>query len=283
MIGWSEIPYGMRKIVLKKLNGVKTVLNLKMLLGEIMHNAIQRPEALSILISNIIEQCNITTKTLEIIPEEELLYEVLPGKHLKSDNKVIQGHVDVNATIFSIEIKTTNTYAADWDVNELNPNYVMQLNGYLGTMKQEYGILLVINMRAFQNTFNSMAESAEKWTAVIPIRFNKTLFDLSVEKAKTIFMALEQKFIDLPCPEYKWECGFCEVIDKCGKVQIKCENINIDKHGKPKKCNKPMYDWVDCLSRNFKDGPICQNCYENKTQKRIEYDVFKYVKEYPWD
>jgi len=284
VIGWSELPYGMRKLVLMKLHGVKPTFNLKMLLGEIMHGAIQKPETLSILIAKIVEQCNIDVKTLEIIPEDELMYEVLPGKHLKSEPKMIQGHIDTNATLFSIEIKTTNTYAAEWDVNDLNPNYVFQLNGYLGSKQQYWGYLIVINMRAFQNTFKSFQESAEKWTTVIPIKFNEKLFELSIEKAKTIFLALEENFIDLPCSEHEWECKYCDVREPyCGKVEITCEHVSADKNGKPRKCVSKMYDWPECLSRAFKNSPICRNCYENKTQKRIDYNEFKYIKQYPWD
>jgi hypothetical protein len=135
-------------------------------------------------------------------------------------------------------------------------------------------------MRAFTNTFNSWDEIWQKHGFILPYEFDQELFDLTLQKAKTIFEHIEAKDPNLPCPENEWECKYCPVIAQCGKVEVKCLHRDPKSH---KLCSNKMLEWAECLTKDFKKEPICRNCYEKKTQKRKPYEEIKYVKKYPWE
>lgn len=278
VIGWSELPYGMRKIALKKVHGISGGSNMKTLMGQIMHSAFQQPEPLSLLITSILHETNITPRTLNIIPEYKLKYEIQSEQFLKTDDVMLEGHIDTHTSLFSWELKTTWTYDKYWS-KEMVPYHQFQLNGYLGSVHQKWGVLSCINMRAFMNTFHSFKESSEKWSYTLPVHFSQKQFDLSLKKAELIFLEIDNGTANLECPVFDWECKYCDVREQCGKEEIRCSFVD----NKNERCKTKMLEWTKCLTDEFLDKPICQNCYEKKTLKRKDYNNIKYKKMYPFE
>ncbi len=279
IIGWSELPYGMRKIALKKIHGIKTESNMKTLMGQIIHETFQQPEALSLLITSILHETDIVPRQLEVVPEYKLKYEIESDKFLTIEDVVLEGHIDTNTSIFPWELKTTWTYDKYWS-KEMVPYHQFQLNGYLGSIQKKWGVLSCINMRAFLNTFHSFKESSEKWSYTLPVHFSQKQFDLSIKKAELIFLEIDNNTANLECPVFDWECKYCDVREQCGKTPIRCSFVD----NKNQRCTNKMYEWVDCLTEEFLEKPICQNCYENKTRLRKPYNDIKYNgKFYPYE
>jgi hypothetical protein len=252
---------------------------MKTIMGQIMHSALQQPKPLTQLITEILQQTDIIPRKIEVVPEYELQYEVQSDQFLTvKEAHIIEGHIDTFTDIFSWELKTTWTYDKFWS-KELAPYYSTQLNGYLGSKGQKWGVLSCINMRAFLNTFKSFEDSSKKWTYNLPVHFNQKQFDLSLKKAELIFLEIDEGTANLECPVFDWECNYCDVQEQCGKEDIRCSFV--DK--KNDRCKKIMKEWKECLTDEFLDKPICQNCYENKTNKRKEYYKVKYKKMYPYE
>lgn len=279
VIGWSALPYGMRKIALRKIHRIPSTMDMKKLMGQLMNHVLQDPDALAMVVSAILNQTDLEVQNITVIPEEKLKHEINGGQFLSvQDAKIIEGHIDTYTSLFSWELKTTWINYAKWS-REIAPHYAVQLNGYLGSKQQEWGVVSCINMLGFKNTFHSFKESSEKWTYNIPIFFSQKQFDLSIQKAILVFKAIDDGEANLECPVFEWECP-CDAVEKCGKIPIRCsyvDNLN-------KRCTKVMFEWEDCLTDEFKEKPICKNCYENKTNKRKEYHKVKYNgKLYPYE
>ena len=279
IIGWSDLPYGMRKIALRKIHGKPGESNMKTLMGQLMNHVLQNPPALQRVVQEILKTTDIKPRQIRVVPEEELHYEINGEQFVDVKNaKIIEGHIDTYTDIFSWELKTTWNLSKYWS-KEMAPHHAIQLNGYLGSKKQEWGVVTCINMRAFMNTFKSFQESSEKWTYNLPVHFNSRQFDLTVKKATLIFKEIDNNTANLECPVYDWECKLCNVREECGKEEIRCTFV--DKKGD--QCKKVMMEWFDCLTDEFKDKPICQHCYETKTLKRKPYSDMKYTKMYPFE
>lgn len=279
IIGWSALPYGMRKIALRKIHRVKSTMDMKKLMGQLMNFVLQEPETLSSVVTSILNETNLKAREIAVVPEYKLSYEVCSDQFIRvQDSKIIEGHVDTYTSLFSWELKTTWVNYSKWSL-EIAPHYAVQLNGYLGSMKQEWGVVSCINMRGFMNAFNSFKESSEKWTYNIPVHFSRKQFDLSLKKAELIFLEIDNGTANLECPVFEWECNYCDVREVCGKKEIRCsyvDNVN-------KQCTKKMFEWEVCLTDAFLSKPICKNCYENKTLKRKPYHEIKYKKMYPYE
>lgn len=268
-IGCSSLSSCARTTIIKKIHGIKTPPNPKMLMGHIMGEALARPKSAFKIIDMINEQFGIKG-LIEITAEPVLKYEVAPGKFL-------EGHIDLNTNLYPIEIKTTWVYVREW-VKEIAARYFIQANAYLGIQKKNVGFVATLNMRAFMAKFHSWKELWEKYGYFIPFYFNQNTFDASIEKVRFIFKQIEKKDPDVECHPESWECRLCDVRDLCGKVLGKCKHVN--KNGKV--CGKEMYEWVECLTKEFLDEPLCQNCYEKKTLKRKPYEIYKYSKTFPY-
>lgn len=273
-IGCSSLSSCERSTILKKIHGVKTPSNPKMLMGSIMGVVLAQPTMLEPLISMINESFGITNFT-HITTEPVLTYEVLPNRYL-------QGHVDVNTNHYLIEIKTTWVYVREW-VKEIAKKYFIQANTYCGIQGVKLGFVATLNMRAFMAKFNSWSELWEKYGYFIPFTFNQELFDQTIKKARMMFRHIDANDPNVECHPESWECNYCEVAySHCGKTDMRCEHVNEKGKQKGKQCPKMMKVWYEILTPEFLDHPICQHCYENKTLKRKEYLTFKQSKPYPW-
>ncbi|MHA1291114.1 MAG: hypothetical protein ACTSQJ_00430 [Promethearchaeota archaeon] len=210
-IGCSELPFCARKICISRLYNIEVPTNMKMLGGKVWHSTIQSPEVLSSFLTMMYQQLGINTSNIRVIPEKEIKTEVLPGK-------IIEGHIDVFTSYFLLEIKTSHILLKYWS-RHVAPFHAFQLNTYLGIEKQILGYILHINLKAFESKIIDTNKVWEKYAYLIPIRFNKDLYNRAIEKAKMMFKMMDKKKFDLSGPEFDWECKTClkEVKEICGK------------------------------------------------------------------
>lgn len=270
-IGCSEVSYCARKTIIKRLKNIKFEGNNKTLIGTLFHSLIQNEEMLVPLIHEIDAKLNQKpTKKAEITTEKNIRYE------LSNDNFLV-GHVDVEVPYYIVEIKTTQIYARSFE-RSITGRYFIQGNLYTSITKKDFGFVTTLNLRAFQNDFKTWDKLWMDNGYILPFRTNELLFNASIEKCNLIFNHLSKNDYDIECHPADWECSKCEVIDTCGKEFVRCEHTD----EKGKQCNKKMPVWIDCLTNEFKELPLCQNCYEKKTRKRKEYLQYKIKKEFPW-
>jgi hypothetical protein len=260
IIGWSELPFCARKIIIKRLYKVETITNPKMLLGSILHATFQAPAVLNPLLTNIFQKLRVKDEIISILCEKET-------EHKIQDGRVIKGHIDVYTNLFAIEMKFTNTYVNYW-TRELTPYYFTQLNGYLGSEKLPFGFLMCINVRMFQATFTTWEALWNKYGYLIPVKFNQELFNASIERANNIFDAIKKRsFENIEGPEFEWECKYCnsKIREICGKEEYKCQRCK----------KKSFYEFPKILTDHFIKLPQCEGCFK-KINPHSKYIKFKY-------
>lgn len=279
VLGFSDAPYCLRKLVLKKLHNIKTKSNNKMLFGKIYEEILYRPEVLRAIRDKINSQLGITKKQA-MIPRMEDMWEFIPGHFIRL-------HPDIFSIFYIIEVKTTFIYVKYW-TKDLLSYQVAQLNGYLGYYKQQLGFIHKINGQVFQSGIKQSEKYWEKlwldYGYFLPIQFNKELYEDTLKRIKFTFECIENKKIPQVDCEFDWECRYCPVLKECGKSEVKCRNRN--KMGKL--CQNKMYEWEECLSDKFIENPICKNCF-SKSHPRFneeilekKYNEYKFIKKYLW-
>jgi len=270
-IGCSEVSYCARKTIIKRLKGIKFEGNNKTLIGTLFHSLIQNPKCVEPLIHRIDKKLGQKpTKKAEIQTEKNIRYP------LSNDNFLV-GHIDIESPNYIVEIKTTQIFARSFE-RSITGRYFIQGNLYTSITKKDFGFVTTLNLRAFQNDFKTWDKLWMDYGYILPFRTNELLFNASIEKCNLIFNKLAKNDYDIECHPADWECSKCEVIELCGKEMIRCEHTD----EKGKQCNKEMPVWIDCLTNDFKELPLCQNCYEKKTRKRKDYNEYKIKKEFPW-
>ena len=217
-LGCSEIPFCARKTIISRLYKIPITTNMKMLHGKIHHSIIQEPKVLERIISSICEQLHIT-EPVKVIKEKVISFEILEGKFL-------EGHIDVDTTYFIIEIKTTSVPLKYWSTS-IAPFHYIQSNNYLGIEKKEFGFILHINLHAYQSVIIDLNEVWQKYACFIPITFDQEIFDLTMDKAKTMFLLMEEESFDIAGPEFEWECKTCpkEIQEICKKPKSQIQII----------------------------------------------------------
>jgi len=271
VIGSSELGSCARKVVLQKILKRYETTNMKMLRGKIFHATFQKKQLIVDLIKGLKKDWNFDTEHFRAKVEKEQRY------HIGND-KYIEIHEDVGTSEFPIEFKFTSVHLKMW-TEEIADKYLVQMNTYLGIERQPVGVLVIVNLRGFDNKFNSIEETGQKWSFVLPVYFDKELFNLTVSKAKKIFEAIDCADPDHieHFPEHEWECGKCIVREECGKLEYSCEHRFENSKGIMVKCSKKMYEFEDRLTNKWLESPICQNCYENKIRARKPYLEIKYL------
>lgn len=211
-LGCSELPFCAKKTIISRLYQIPFEPNMKMLHGKIHHGVIQDPKILSELINSIYQQLGIKKEEINVKTEKLLIHEILPGKFL-------EGHVDIFADDFLIEIKTTSIplkYSKD-----IAPYHFAQANTYLGLTNLNLGFILRINLRAFQSDIINLKDVWKKYGCLVPVYFNRKLYDKTLEKAILMFRLMEKGEFNISSPEFEWECKTCqkEIKEICLKEQ----------------------------------------------------------------
>ena len=216
MLGCSELPFGAKKTLISRLFNIPVQMNMKMLHGKIHHAIIQKPEVLESIILSISNQIGLENPPITTYEIEKVV------SYDFSKNKGIEGHIDVETPNFLIEIKTTSVPLKFYS-KDIAPFHYIQLNTYLGIEKMDLGFLLSINLQAYQSQIINLNDVMRKYAYVVPIEFDQEIFDLTLEKAKTMLDCLEAGSYEMLCPEYEWECKTCtpEIKKICINGKIK--------------------------------------------------------------
>ena len=212
-LGASELPFCARKTIISRLYHIPFETNMKMLHGKIHHAVIQDPKVLTELIGSIYKQLAIKKKEVNVKTEKLIIKEIIPGKF-------IEGHVDIFADDFLIEIKTTSVpliYSKD-----IAPYYFVQTNTYLGLTNLTLGFILLVNLLAFQSEVSNFNDMWKKYGCFVPVQFNQELYDKTIEKAILMFKFMDQDKFNIAGPEFEWECRKCtkKIKEICLKKRI---------------------------------------------------------------
>lgn len=268
VLGASKVAMCKRGNLIANKLGIGFQGNAKTLFGQIFENILYSPRVLANIILEINNQLGIE-KSMSIDTDKEDYLTIF-------DKFKLRMHPDIYTNDYTIEVKTSSVYAKLWN-KDIAPYQVNQLNTYLGFYKQKYGFLLKINTRAFISDMNNFQEGYwdkvwKKYGFIIPIKFDQEMFDATIRRATEFFISLEEDNFKVECPEFSWECKRCtpDIRDNCGKAWIKC-----------RECSKKMWEWPSTVSDDFKDNPICENCFK-KIFPQHSYKKFKYIMKYPW-
>ena len=228
IVGSSEIPFGMRKIVINKRNQLQLEFNNKLLAGKMFHYSLQKPGVMYFITKEIntalgysereingkryIELENGNFMGFEVESETASMTEIIPGYFFRM-------HQDIHTTLYTIEIKTTNLPRSLW--KDLAIYHILQLNSYMGFNHQKFGFLLKIDLGSTKEDerytphggfYNSSSTKFNfiwnKYFMLYPHEFNEALFDYTIKKLKSVFtcLKLETKEELIPCPEHIFEC-----------------------------------------------------------------------------
>lgn len=201
-IGCSALPWCPRKTIIGHLRGYRFTGNPKTLHGTILHEAIQQPDVLAELLSQIMWFTDMVDKDLVVVPEKHLLEEIY-------EDHFLEGHVDVYTSRFLVEIKTTSTYMKYYN-HEVLPYHAQQLNTYMGLTGVHLGFILSLNTRAFQSKIEDWDKLWKKYGFILPVTFSEDLYAKTLARAKEIFEHMENDDWDLEGPMYDWECKVCD-------------------------------------------------------------------------
>jgi len=221
-LGCSEIPFCARKTIISRLYHIPITTNMKMLHGKIHHSIIQKSKVLKRLIESIDKQLEAIFKiykTNKVIKEKVISFEILEGR-------ILEGHIDIDTSEYIIEIKTTSIPLKFWS-RKIAPFHYIQANTYLGLEKKQFGFILYINLKAFESQVLDFDEIWKKYACFITIPFDQEIFDLTMEKAKTMFLLMEKESFDIAGPEFEWECKTCpkEIQEICKKPKSQIQII----------------------------------------------------------
>jgi len=211
-LGASDISLCARATLIKKIYGIKTELNNKMLFGKIYEAVLKIPTNLKFFFYNLHKRFKIIGEldpklTYDEICNKEDYYELMPGWYIRL-------HPDIYTNLYTVEIKTTWSYEKTF-TRELLPYQLAQENLYMGFYKHKLGFLHKINGRVFMNAITKEKEGYWetawlKYGYFLPVYFDEALFKLSIQRFKYLFKKLDEKeYMDTQGPEEVWECKYC--------------------------------------------------------------------------
>ena len=250
----NEISMGMRKNVILKRRGLSMSFQNRTLAGKIYHHALEKRKVRN-NITKIINKALGYTEVrrwlrryillengnyirFKVKKEKEMFIELprdllseFPEDPSEEDptKYYFRMHQDIFATLYTIEIKTTNMPKSMWgDIAAYN---LMQLNTYLGFNHQEFGYLLKIDLGSTKEderykSHGGFLNSASKkykyiWNKYFLLHkhnFDQKLFDYAIQRLKEYFRCIieEVKEDDIPCPQFIFSCE-----DQCSEF---CSN-----------------------------------------------------------
>lgn len=232
-IGASELPYGLRKNVIKTRFNLEEPLNMRMLGGSLNHNVFQKKKVMENLVGIINEAMGYETieingnryihlannnwKQFTVEKETYGSLEVLP-------NKYIRMHSDIKTSFYTIEIKFTSMPKKMW-ASELAVYHQMQLNTYLGYNRHDWGILLRGDLGFLKSASTKWSYIWNNYFVLYPVMFDRDLFKYTINKAKQYFNYLENEndISKIPCPEHIFSCDGCIAGEKCPNPIIKVD------------------------------------------------------------
>jgi len=265
IIGSSGASLCARQQIISNLHNISSPINNKMLYGKVFETILQYPEVLSTLILAVNRKLGIDSTHQIIATQPQKMLEVRPDQFLRCTG-------DIYTNYYMIENKTTSIYTKEW-VRELAPHQVAQLNTQLGVFEVDLGFILKVNTRAWMS---SIKQTSEYWTKLwqdygyfLPWRFDKEMFDDTIERVKFLFEKIDEEDFDVEGPTFDWECRYCneECRKICGKEIYKCSAT---------KCYKEICEFPHLLTNKFIDLPLCENCFK-KENPHAKYLKYKYI------
>lgn len=266
-IGASELGYGQKKIVIKKIYEIEEPSTMRMLAGKIGHSVVEYKPIRTKIVRHINTLLDIKGEPLSVVKKVDY-DEVLPGKKIRM-------HPDILTPYYPIEIKFTAMPTNKW-TREVAPYYRIQLNTYSGYYKRSIGILTIINLNIFLTASKNWDYIMNNLTFTLPFEHNQKQYLKTRELAKMLFDCIDKEEYDhLQCPIHSWECSRCvsEVREYCGKDVYSCQFYD---EVKEKKHNKKMYEYPKELTGKFTDKPLCEECFL-KGNPHSKYEKYKFV------
>lgn len=263
VVGASSLPYGMRKVVIKKAYGIHSKMNMRMLAGKIVEDVFQQEPALSYIVNDINEALGIELQEAG----EDLYYPLENGNYGKFEVKVrdimekyvhfgddyhLRLHPDIYTPLYIVEQKFTGGDYRDFQSDEYLKritHYEIQLNTYLGFFHVPIGFVLVIHDYIFKTRSKSWDYIWKNYCRLISFKFNEKLFKLTIERAKEIFRCIEtEDFLTPTCPEFLWECKakYCDVRDDC---PIKISKVRLEEFVSCEHCGERIKPGTLLLER----------------------------------
>jgi len=213
ILGCSELMFCSRKLAIKKIIKFGEIdTTARMLHGKILHGVVQSKGILPEILVPMSLNLNHRWRNLDVEVERHIREEISPGKFL-------DGHVDVYTNRFLVEIKTTSMLL-EYYTKEVAPFHFAQINLYMGFTGVHDAYILSINTRGLDSKSPKLTDLSRKWTYCVPVTFDQFVFDSLVEKAKSLFDAIDAEVFEVfEGPEYGWECKYCpkEVKEICGR------------------------------------------------------------------
>ena len=264
IIGASSLPYGMRKVVIKKCYNIKTQPTMKMIAGHIIEEIFQKEPMLSYMIKKINSQ--LSDYSFKYVNDTNFyklkngnygLQKVTPelGKMIEILDFFLRTHPDIYTSLYAIEIKYTGLNYKEFIKEEYLDriiHYQIQLNTYLGIYGLKFGFLLIILAGIWSTSSKNLNFVWNNYCKLIPFEFNQELFNQTIERAKEIYSYIKtEDFISPSCPEFLWECDkkYCPVRDDC---PIKIEKKKFDIYQTCEYCKEKIRPGLPCLVRNEK-------------------------------
>lgn len=274
VIGASEIPFGYRKWVINKREGLTLDDSMTLLTGKITHGAWQKERVMLKLTKAINKELNIEEKVIQEnrfvkLEDKWVLFEVEKElyKLIKiSEGRFIRLHTDIWSTLYSLEFKTTSMPIQMWST--LAPYHIMQLNTYLGFSKQKYGFLLKMDIGCLKGEcrhggfLQSKAQWKRLWNSyfrLYKVMFSQKLFDYTIKRANQFFTYLETdtNLKEIPCPLNVFECT-----DKCRNYcPNPLEKVKMEVSEKCFHCGRLIEQGTTALIRN---GNIYHYTYDKQ-------------------
>jgi len=284
IVGASDIPYGMRRIVISKRLALELDWDNKLLSGSMIHRALQKKKVLQCISVLINAKLGYTTKVINnktyikhneenytlfnIEKEKERYIEIMEGYYFRL-------HTDIHSTHWDIEIKTTGKQKKMW--GDVAPYHLLQLNANMGFNHNKIGWLWLIDRGATKEderypshggVFNSVATKYDnvwnKYHYLYPHEFDQELFDFTIMKLKDVFTCLKENIPseNIRCPEFVFECD-----NKCKETcPNPIEKVKMDDNDTCVHCkeiiemgtygiirNDKMYHYTDVKGHPYED------------------------------
>ena len=259
VIGSSELHYGQKKLIIKKVFEIEEPATMRMLFGKVIHQLVEYKPVRTEIVKFINKKYGIDEE-----PESEAEGE----KYIKiTKTQKFRMHPDIITPHYIIEIKTTAMGVRNW-TRESSVQWVKQLNDYVCSYKKEFGVLLVINMNAFLSASKDWDRIMNDYCYTLKFEPDHIQYDKDLELVEKLFQHIDKKeYNTLPCPEAEWECKYCyhETREKCGKEVYTCQMCK----------RKKIYEYPHFLTAKFKETPGCEKCFK-KESPHAKYEKYKY-------
>lgn len=252
-VGASDLPFGLRKLVIKKREGIQFQGNMKTLAGKMIHYCLQKPEVMEETGNRINEALGLNVEgqfiklrngryiRFELEAEKEQYIEFNPNQFLRL-------HSDESSEIYTIEIKTTTMPKKMW--GDILPYNLMQLNTYMGFNQNPLGFLWKIDLNFIKST-GKWEYVWNNYFGLYPIEFNEELFEFTINKGKEYFRCINENvpIQEIPCPEFpEFECK-----DECNQYcPNQVEKVKIDHFDECIHCKERIDINTTALIRNGK-------------------------------